>query len=170
MQFESSFVIAIIGQAESEVIAKVEGRIVYSHRFSVGIQTFADAVIEYFRRDLKLLIGEKTAEAITIAVGSAFPEDKNLSMEVRGRDLHTETPRIVKITETEISRVISKGIETIVSEIKTAIGQIPSKAQTALADYGVTLNGEGAFLRGLDKRIMLETKLPVVITDTAAGR
>jgi rod shape-determining protein MreB len=159
-----------IGTAESKVVAEVDGHAVYSHRFPVGTQTFGEAVIEYFRLNLNLLIGERTAEAITIAVGSAFPEDAKLSMEVRGRDVDARIPRIVTIMEAEISRAISKEVETIVGEIKMAVEHIPAEAQTALADWGVTLQGEGVYLRGLDKRVMIETNLPVVVAEAAYGK
>ena len=159
-----------IGTAESKVAAEVDGHAVYSHRFPVGTQSFSEAVIEHFRLNLNLLIGERTAEAITIAVGSAFPEDDELSMEVRGRDVDARIPRIVTIMEAEISRAISKEVETIVGEIKMAVEQIPTEAQTALADWGVTLQGEGLYLRGLDKRVMIETNLPVVVTEAAYGK
>ncbi len=165
-----TLVIASVGKTESEVVAEVDGRAVYSHRFPVGTQTFGEAVIEHFRLNLNLLIGERTAEAITIAVGSAFPEDDTLSMEVRGRDIEARVPRIVTVTETEISAAISKEVETILGEIKTAVEHIPTEAQAMLTDCGVTLQGEGAFLRGLDKRVMIETNLPVVVAEMAYGK
>ena len=165
-----SLVTANIGIIESEVVAEVDGRAVYSNRFSVGTQTFGEAVIEHFSQNLGLLIGERTAEAITIAVGSAFPEDDALSMEVRGRDVKAGVPRTVTVTEAEISRAISKEVETIVSEIKIAVEQIPVEAQATLADWGVTLQGEGAYLHGLDKRILIETNLPVVVAEMAYGK
>jgi rod shape-determining protein MreB len=164
-KFKPTLVTTSIGITESEVVAEVDGRVVYSHRFSVGMQTFGEAVIEHFRLNLNLLIGERTAEAITIAVGSAFPEDDRLSMEVRGRDVETGIPRIVTVTEAEISRAISKEVEAIMGEIKMAIEQILAEVQATSADCGVTLQGEGAFLRGLDKRVMIETNLPVVVAD-----
>ncbi len=165
-----SFVTASIGIMESEVLAEVDGCAVYSHRFSVGMQTFGEAVIEHFRLNLNLLIGERTAEAITIAVGSAFPEDNELSMEVRGRDIEAKVPRIVTVMEAEISAAISKEVEAILGEVKIAIEQIPPEEQATLADYGVTLQGEGAYLRGLDKRVMIETNLPVVVAGRAFGK
>ncbi len=164
-KFKLAFVTTNIGITESEVVAEVDGRAVYSRRFSVGMQTFGEAVIEHFRLNLNLLIGERTAEVITIAVGSAFPGDEEISMEVRGRDTKARVPRTVTVTEAEISRAISKEVEAIVDEIKIAIEQIPVEAQAALADCGVTLQGKGAFLRGLDKRVMIETTLPVVVAD-----
>jgi actin-like ATPase involved in cell morphogenesis len=173
MKFEipkPTLVSAKIGTAESQVVAEVDGRAVYSHHFSVGTQTFGESVIGHFRHNLNLLIGERTAEAITIAVGSAFPEDDTLSMEVRGRDTEARVPRIVTVTEAEISAAISKEVETIVGEIKMAIEHIPTEAQAALADWGVRLQGEGAWLRGLDKRVMLETNLPVVVAEAARGK
>lgn len=165
-----SSVTASIGTTESEVVAEVDERDIYSHRFPVGTQTFGEAVIEHFRLNLNLLIGERTAEAITIAVGSAFPEDNELSMEVRGRDVEARVPRTVTVTEAEISAAISKEVEAIVGEIKMTIKQIPVEAQAALADFGVTLQGKGAFLRGFDKRVMIETNLPVVVADIAFGK
>jgi rod shape-determining protein MreB len=173
MKFETpkpTLVTASIGITESQVVAEVEGRSVYLHHFPTGTQTFGEAVIEHFRQNLNLLIGERTAEAITIAVGSAFPENEQLSMEVRGRDLDARVPRTVSVTEAEISAAISKEVDAIVSEIKMAIEHIPIEAQTALADCGVTLQGEGAFLRNLDKRVMIETDLPVVVAEKAYGK
>lgn len=163
--FKSTLVTANIGITESEAVAEVGGRAVYSHRFAVGTQTFGKAVIEHFRQNLNLLIGERTAEAVAIAVGSAFPEDEQLSMEVRGRDLDAGVPRTVTVTEAEISRAISKEVETILDEIKIAVEHIPAEAQAALADCGIVLQGEGAYLRGLDKRLMIETNLPVAAAD-----
>ena len=168
--FKPTLVTASIGITESEVVAEVDGRTVYSHSFLVGTQTFGEAVIEHFRRNLNLLIGERTAEAITIAVGSAFPEDDTLSMEVRGRDTEARVPRIVTVTEAEISAAISKEVETILGEIKTAVERIPTEAQAALSDCGVTLQGKGGDLRGLDKRILIETNLPVVVAEMAYGK
>ncbi len=165
-----TLVTASIGRTDSQVVAEVDGRAVYSHRFSVGTQTFGEAVIEHFRQNLNLLIGERTAEATTIAVGSAFPEDDDLSMEVRGRDTEAKVPRIVTVTEAEISAAISKEVETIVGEIKMAVEHIPVEAQAALADWGVTLQGEGAYLRGLGKRVMIETNLPVIVAEAAYGK
>jgi rod shape-determining protein MreB len=162
-----TIVTVTIGTTDSQIVAEVDGRAVYSHRFPVGTQTFGETVIEHFRQNLGLLIGERTAKAITIAVGSAFPEDNTLSMELRGRDIKAGVPRTVTVTEAEISRAISKEVETVVGEVKMAIEQIPAEAQTALADCGVTLQGEGAFLRGLDKRVMIETNLPVVVVEAA---
>lgn len=165
-----TLVTASIGITQSQVVAEVDGRSVYSHHFLVGTQTFGKAVIEHFRQNLNLLIGERTAEAITIAVGSAFPEDEQLSMEVRGRDIDAGVLRTVTVTEAEISSAIAKEVKTIIGEIKMAIEQIPAEAQAALADWGVTLQGEGAFLRGLDKRVMIETNLPVVVAKIPYGK
>jgi rod shape-determining protein MreB len=164
-----SSVTANIGITKSEVVAEVDGHAVYSHSFPVGTQTFGDAVIEHFHRNLNMLIGKRTAEAIVMAVGSAFPEDDELSMEVRGRDLGAQVPRTVTVTEAEISAAISKEVDTILGEIKMAVEHIPAEAQAMLADCEVTLCGEGAFLRGLDKRVMMETNLPVVVAEMARG-
>jgi rod shape-determining protein MreB len=91
-------------------------------------------------------------------------------MEVRGRDIDARIPRTVTVTEAEISAAISKEVETIVGEVKMAVEHIPVEAQSALADWGVTLQGEGLYLRGLDKRVMVETNLPVVVAEAAYGK
>ncbi len=165
-----AIVIASIGKTKSEVVAGLNERGVYSQHFSLGSQSMDAAIIEYFHRNLGLQIGERTAEAITIAVGSAFPEDDQLSMEVRGRDLEAQVPRTVTVTEAEISAAISKEVETILDEIKTAVEHIPAEARATLTDYGVTLQGKGAFLRELDKRVMIETNLPVVVAEMEHGK
>ncbi len=162
-----TIVTASIRTADSQVVSEVDGHAVYAHRFPVGTQTFGEAVIEHFHQNLNMLIGERTAGAIVIAVGSAFPEDDQLSMELRGRDIEAGVPRTVTVTEVEISAAISKEVDVILNEIKKAIQQIPAEAQAALADWGITLQGEGAYLRGLDKRILIETNLPVVVAEAA---
>ena len=110
-----------------------------------------DAVMQYLKRKHNLLIGERTAEAIKIEVGSAFPLDKPLSMEVRGRNLIEGVPRTVTIHDDEIREALGECVATIINAIRVALER--------------TLTGGGALLKNLDKRIREETGLPVSIAD-----
>lgn len=163
--FTRAIVIAKIGKTKSEVIAGLNQRSVYSHTFAFGSQSMDTAIVEHFRQNLGLLIGERTAEAIRINVGSAFPEDETLTMEVRGRDIEEEVPRLVTVTEAEISAAIAKVVAEIVAEIQAAVDSVLAESQTEIEHFGIVLKGEGSWLRGLDKRVSLKTKLFVVVSD-----
>ncbi|MBA3633423.1 MAG: rod shape-determining protein [Acidobacteria bacterium] len=165
-QIKSALIILRVGKAATEVVAQINGDTIYSRQFAVGTQTMDVAVVEHFQRKLNMLIGNYTAEAIRIAVGSAFPEDSELAIQVRGRDVDAQMPRTVTVTEAEISAAISNVVETLVNAVKVAVQRVSSEARAALAAFGaIELTGEGACLRGLDKRLMFATDLLVVIPD-----
>lgn len=165
-QIKSALIILRVGKIATGVVAQIDGDTIYSRQFRVGMRTMDAAVVEYFRRNLNLLIGDYTAEAIRIAVGSAFPEDTELVMQVRGRDVEVGVQRIVIVTETEISAAISNVVETLVNAVKVAVQRVPSEAYAALAAFGaIELTSEGACLRGLDKRLGFATNLTVVIPE-----
>lgn len=165
-QIRSALIILRVDKTASEVAAQINGDTIYSRQFAVGTQTMDAAVVEHFRRNLNLLIGDYTAEAIRIAVGSAFPEEAELAMQVRGRDLDAQTPRTVTVTEAEISTAISNVVETLVSAVQVAVGRVPSEARAALAEFGaIELRGDGACLRDFDKRLVFATDLPVIVAE-----
>jgi len=165
--FTRAIVIASIGKSKSEVVAGLNERDVYSHKFSLGSQTMDTAIIEHFRQNLGLLIGKRTSEAIRIALGSASPEDDTLTMDVRGRDVEERVPRLVTVNEAEISAAILEVVAEIVGEIQTAVDRVFAETQTEIEHFGVVLKGEGGWLRGLDKRVSVATKLFVVVSDEA---
>jgi rod shape-determining protein MreB len=123
------------------------------------------AIIEYLRKTYNLLIGERTAEEIKIRIGSAYPLEEELSMDVRGRDMIAGLPKTVSITDSEIREALQDPVQAIVDASKATLEQTPPELSADLIDRGIVMAGGGALLRGLDRRIAEETGLPVHIAN-----
>ena len=121
--------------------------------------------MDHVKRKHNLLIGERTAEAIKIEIGSAFPLDNEMRMEVRGRDLVRGLPGATTITDSEIRNALSPCVAIIVDAIKIALERTPPELSADISDRGVVLTGGGALLKKLDTCISKETGLPVLIAD-----
>jgi len=117
------------------------------------------------KRAYNLMIGERTAEEIKIRVGSAIELPKEITMEVKGRDLVAGLPKTMKINSEEIRQAMSDPTASIVDAVKTTLEHCPPELAADLVDRGLTLAGGGALLKGLDTRLKLETGLPVHIAD-----
>jgi rod shape-determining protein MreB len=154
-----------IGGGTTDVAVISLSGIVYSRSVRVAGNEMDDAVMQYLKRKHNLLIGERTAEAIKIEVGSAFPLDKPLSMEVRGRNLIEGVPRTVTIHDDEIREALGECVATIINAIRVALERTPPELSADISDRGIVLTGGGALLKNLDKRIREETGLPVSIAD-----
>jgi rod shape-determining protein MreB len=124
-----------------------------------------EVIIEHVKRKHNLLIGERTAEAIKIEIGSAFPLANEMRMEVRGRDLVRGLPGAAVLTDSEIRDALSSCVASIVSAIKVALERTPPELSADISDHGVVLTGGGALLKNLNTRIRQETGLPVLIAD-----
>jgi rod shape-determining protein MreB len=124
-----------------------------------------DAVMQYLKRKYNLLIGERTAEAIKMEVGSAFPLDKPLTMEIKGRNLIEGVPKTLTINDSEIREALGECVATIVNAIRVALERTPPELSADISDRGIVLTGGGGLLKNLDKRIREETGLPVSIAD-----
>jgi rod shape-determining protein MreB len=139
--------------------------IVYSRSVRVAGNEMDDAVMQYLKRKYNLLIGERTAEAIKIEIGSAFELDKPLTMEIKGRNLIEGVPKTIVIGDAEIREALSECIATIVNAIRVALERTPPELSADISDRGIVLTGGGALIKNLDKRIREETGLPVSIAD-----
>src|SRR5258708_8251182 len=124
-----------------------------------------NAIKQYMKRKYNLLIGERTAEAIKIQVGSAFPLDKPLTMEIKGRNLIEGVPKTLTIDDSEIREALGESVATIMNAIRVALERTPPELSADISDRGIVLTGGGALLKNLDKRIREETGLPVSIAD-----
>ena len=124
-----------------------------------------DAVMQYLKRKYNLLIGERTAEQIKIEIGSAFPLDKPLTMEIKGRNLIEGVPKTITIDDSEVREALSECVATIMNAIRVALERTPPELSADISDRGIVLTGGGALLKNLDKRIREETGLPVSIAD-----
>jgi len=122
-------------------------------------------VMNYLKRKYNLLIGERTAEHIKIEIGSAFPLDKPLQLEIKGRNLIEGVPKSITIDDGEVREALSECIATIMNAIRVALERTPPELSADISDRGIVLTGGGALLRNLDKRIREETGLPVSVAD-----
>ncbi len=161
----SGNMIVDIGGGTSDIAVISLSGIVYSRTVKVAGDEMDEAIIQYIKRKHNLLIGERTAEQIKIELGSAFPLDKELTMEIKGRNLIDGIPKNLAINDSEIRESLSDCITTIINAIRVALERTPPELSADIVDKGIMLTGGGALLKNLDKRIMEETKLPVFIAD-----
>jgi len=122
-------------------------------------------IIQYFREEFSILIGEQVAEQVKIKIGSAGPLKEPMEMEVRGRDLINGLPKAVKVSDSQIREAISRTVRLITENIKITLETTPPELVSDIYEYGITLTGGGALLRGLDKEIAQATKIPVRVAD-----
>jgi rod shape-determining protein MreB len=154
-----------IGGGTSEVAVISLNGIVYSSSVRVGGDRFDEAIINYVRRNYGTLIGEATAERIKHAIGSAYPGKEVIELEVKGRNLSQGIPRSFTLNSNEILESLQEPLTGIVGAVKTALEQTPPELGADVAERGIVLTGGGALLRDIDKLLMEETGLPVVVAD-----
>jgi rod shape-determining protein MreB len=154
-----------IGGGTTEVGVISLGGMVYSGSVRVGGDKFDEAIINYIRRNYGMLIGETTAEMIKKEIGSAFPGSEVREMEVKGRNLAEGIPRSFTISSNEILEALTEPLNQIVSAVKSALEQTPPELGADIAEKGMVLTGGGALLRDLDRLLMEETGLPVIVAD-----
>jgi rod shape-determining protein MreB and related proteins len=154
-----------IGGGTTEVGVLSLGGAVYSGSVRVGGDKFDEAIINYIRRNYGMLIGETTAENIKKEIGSAFPGSEVRDMEVKGRNLAEGVPRSFTISSNEILEALTDPLNSIVSAVKTALEQTPPELGADIVSKGMVLTGGGALLRDIDRLLMEETGLPVIIAD-----
>ncbi len=156
-----------IGGGTTEIAIIALSGIVCNQSIRIAGDTFNKDILDYMRRQHNLLIGERSAEKIKIEVGSALteldegPED----YEIRGRDLMTGIPKVIKISYSEIAFAIDKSVSKIEESVLKALEISPPELSADIYDNGIHLTGGGALLRGLDKRLALKTKLPLHIAE-----
>lgn len=154
-----------IGGGTSEVAVISLGGIVTSRSARVAGDALDSAIVAYIKKEYNLMIGDRTGEKIKITVGSAFEEDEEKTMEIRGRDLVTGLPKNITVTQSEIRGALSEPISSIIDAIKFTLEKTPPELSSDIIDRGITLTGGGALIRGLDKLIEHETGIPVYIAN-----
>lgn len=154
-----------VGGGTTEVGVISLGGIVYSASVRVGGDKFDEAIINYIRRNYGMLIGESTAELIKQKIGSAFPGSEVREMEVKGRNLAEGIPRSFTISSNEILEALTDPLNSIVSAVKSALEQTPPELGADIAEKGMVVTGGGALLRDLDRLLMEETGLPVIVAE-----
>ncbi len=150
-----------IGGGTSEVAVISLGDIVTSCSVRVAGDKFDEAIINYIKKEYNLIIGERTAEAIKIGIGSAFPYEDEQSMVVKGRNVVDGLPKDVTVTAEEIRDALAEPLMTIVEAIKSTLEKTPPELSADIIDSGIMLTGGGALLRGIDMLVMQQTGMPV---------
>lgn len=154
-----------IGGGTTDVAVISLSGIVYSRSVRVAGNEMDDAIMAYLKRKYNLLIGERTAEQIKIQIGSAYPLDRPLTMEIKGRNLIEGVPKTVTIEDSEIREALSECVSTIMNAIRVALERTPPELSADISDRGIVLTGGGALIKNLDRRIREETGLPVSIAE-----
>src|SRR6266581_904797 len=139
---------------------------VTSTSIRIGGDELDEAIIQHVKKEYSLLLGERTSEAIKLAIASVFPTPDELVAEIKGRDLVSGLPKTITISAEEIRRAIEEPVNAIIDAIKTTLDRTPPELAADIMDRGIVLTGGGALLRGLDKRLRHETGMPVRISDT----
>jgi rod shape-determining protein MreB len=161
----SGNMIVDIGGGTTDIAVISLSGLVYSRSVRVAGNEMDDAIMHYLKRKFNLLVGERTAEQIKMEIGSAFPLDRPLSMEVKGRDLIEGVPKTITVVDAEIREALCECVDTIVNAIRVALERTPPELSADISDRGIVLTGGGALLKNLDSRIRDETGLPVSIGD-----
>jgi rod shape-determining protein MreB len=154
-----------IGGGTSEIAVIALNGIVHDTSIRVAGDELNEAIIQYLKKNYNLLIGELTAELLKINIGSAFPLDKELSMDIRGRDLVAGVPKNLTLSSVQIREALSETLDIVVEAVRQALELTPPELASDILERGIILTGGGALLRGLDKRLRQETNLPVNVAD-----
>ncbi len=154
-----------IGGGTTEVAVLSLAGIVYSQSMRVGGDKMDEAIISYMKRKYNLAIGEQTAERIKITVGNGYPLDKQVTMEVKGRDMIAGIPKTVVVNSDEIRDALSEPLNAIVEAVLTALERTPPELAADISDKGIVLTGGGSLLTNLDVLLREETGLPVMVCD-----
>jgi rod shape-determining protein MreB len=154
-----------VGGGTTEVGVISLGGLVYKGSVRVGGDKMDEAIINYIRRNYGMLIGETTAEQIKKEIGSAFPGSEVREKEVKGRNLAEGIPRSFTISSNEILEALTEPLNAIVSSVKSALEQTPPELAADIAEKGMVITGGGALLRDIDRLLMEETGLPVIVAE-----
>lgn len=154
-----------MGGGTCEVAVISLGGIVVSKSLRIAGDKLNNDIIQYARDEFKLILGEKTAEEIKIAVGSACEQEESLRATMRGRDLINGLPKEIIVSDEQIREAIGRSVKTLVNAIKTTVEQTPPELVADIMEKGIVLSGGGSLLRGLDKTVAKETQMPVRVAD-----
>src|SRR5213596_2279254 len=154
-----------IGGGTTEVAVISLGGIVTSQSIRIGGDELDNSIIQYVKKEYSLMLGERTAEEIKMAIGSAFPAPDEPHAEIRGRHLVTGLPKTIVVSAEEIRKATEEPVNAIVDAVKTTLDKTPPELSGDVMDRGIVLTGGGALLRGLDERLRRETGMPIHIAE-----
>ena len=154
-----------IGGGTTEVAVISLGGIVTAQSIRIGGDELDMAIIQYIKKEYSLLLGERTAEEIKMAIGSAFPIPDEPHAEIRGRDLVSGLPKTIVVSAEEIRKALEEPVNQIIDAVKTTLDKCPPELSGDIMDRGIVLTGGGALLKGLDERLRHETGMPILIAE-----
>jgi rod shape-determining protein MreB len=154
-----------IGGGTSEIAVIALGGIVVSHSLRVGGNKFDESIATYIRKKYNLMVGERTAEEVKIQIGTALPLERELTMEVRGRDLIAGLPRTIPITSSEVMEAIEAPLQQLVAAVRTVLEQTPPELSSDIIDKGMVMTGGGSLLRNGDKLLTQVTGVPCHVAE-----
>jgi rod shape-determining protein MreB len=154
-----------IGGGTTEIAVIALSGIVNEESIRIAGDEMNNAIIQFFKKNHNILIGERTAEAIKCEVGSAMPLKEEISIRVKGRDLVNGIPKTTEASSAEIRECLNEPVAQIVEAVKLTLERTPPELAADILDRGVMLSGGGALLKGLDERLRLETNLPVHVSE-----
>lgn len=161
----SGFMVVDIGGGTTDVAVLSLGETVVSESVRVGGDKFDEAITRYIKREFNLLIGERTAEALKIQVGTAFPGKRDLEMEVRGRDMISGLPRSFMVRTGHVNEAIQEQLDDVIHCVRYILERTPPELSGDIIDHGIILTGGGAMLDGLDRLLAAETGVPVHLAE-----
>jgi rod shape-determining protein MreB and related proteins len=154
-----------IGGGTTDIAVISLAGIVYSKSVRVAGNEMDEAIIQHIKKKYNLLIGERTSEQVKLELGSAFPLDEPMTMEIKGRDLIEGIPKTLTITDAEIREALAEPISIIVNAVRVALERTPPELSADIVDRGIVLTGGGSLLKNLDKLLREETGLPVSVAE-----
>ncbi|NDI34033.1 rod shape-determining protein [Chengkuizengella sediminis] len=154
-----------IGGGTTEVAVISLGGIVTDRSVRVAGDEMDDSITQYIKRKYNLMIGERTAEAVKVEIGSATEAEKSEIMEIRGRDLITGLPKTIEISANEVTKALKDTVDKIIEAVKGTLEKCPPELAADIMDRGIILTGGGGLLRNLDKKLTQETGMPVIVAD-----
>jgi len=168
MEASGTMIIDIGGGTTDIAVISLGGIVVRSSIKTAG-DKFDEAIIKYVRKKHKLMIGERTAESLKISIGSAYKREKEMSMEIRGRDLITGLPKNITVSSEEMREALMEPVNAIAECTHSVLEKTPPELAADIADKGIVMTGGGALLNGLDKLIQSVTKVPVYVAEDAVS-
>jgi rod shape-determining protein MreB and related proteins len=163
VQEPTGTMIVDIGGGTTEVAVISLGGVVASQSVRVGGDELDDSIIQYVKKEYSVALGERTAEEVKMALGSAWPLEEELYAEIRGRDLITGLPKTIVVSTEEIRDAIEEPVSAVVDAVKVTLDRTPPELAADIMEQGIVLAGGGALLNGIDARLEAETGMPIVI-------
>jgi rod shape-determining protein MreB len=156
-----------IGGGTTEIAVVALGGIVVSRSLRVGGNRFDEAITSYIRRKYNLMIGERTAEEVKIAIGTALPLERELTLDVRGRDLIAGLPRTIPLTSSEAMEAMEKPLQQVVTAVRAVLEETPPELASDIIDKGMVMTGGGSLLRNIDRLLTQVTGVPCHVAENA---